>query len=166
MKIFPVPQERKLQFSPEEIRVGEWREAKKGLLETRAASSSIIVAAYYGDISLGYLGNFKDLSVTESPESLEHREAFLQMINQIKQDNGIGSFEFWLGGASVNSEMQESLPQVQNDRDYTIQQLLEEGANEGKINKQWLNLPNVDISVKLNSANGVLLVERNPRSSE
>jgi hypothetical protein len=34
MKIFPVPQERKLQFSPEEIRVGEWREAKKGLLET------------------------------------------------------------------------------------------------------------------------------------
>jgi hypothetical protein len=165
MKIIEVPQERKLRFSPEEIGIGEWGEAQRGLLETRGASTCVIVAAYNGDNSAGYLGHFTDLSGTEFPEAERNRLALSEMLENINQKYGIKSFEFWLGGAGINFG-NESYPYVQNDRDYTIQKLLEEGANGKKIKKQWIEQASIDISVKLNSANGVLMVQQHQRDSQ
>jgi hypothetical protein len=164
MKIFPVPPEHKLQFSPEEIGIGDWGETQKGLLETRGVSTCVIVAAYNGDKSAGYLGHFTDLSGTEFPEAERNRLALSEMLENIKQKYSIESFEFWLGGAGIKFN-DETYPDVQYDRDYTIQKLLEEGANERKIMKRWIEQSDADISVKLNSANGVLMVQQHLRDS-
>jgi hypothetical protein len=86
------------------------------------------------------------------------------MLENIKQKYSIESFEFWLGGAGIKFN-DETYPDVQNDRDYTIQKLLEEGANERKILKRWIEQSDADISVKLNSANGVLMVQQHLRDS-